>query len=162
MLPNIITTIRIGLSIALLFTDALSGAFYICYLAAGFSDMLDGFAARKLKLCSDFGARLDTIADIIFFLATAYKVLPQANLSKGIWIWIGVIALIKFANITKEYIKQKKLLSVHSILNKTTGFLLFIFPFTLATTDIRYSSITICIIATLAALQESQHVANNE
>ena len=44
-MANLITSCRILLSLLLLFFPALSPGFYGLYLAAGLSDMLDGFAA---------------------------------------------------------------------------------------------------------------------
>ena len=65
-MANIITGIRIVLSVALLFCPALSPRFYALYIAAGFSDMIDGAVARKTGTVSEFGSRLDTFADIVF------------------------------------------------------------------------------------------------
>lgn len=50
-MANIITGIRIVLSIALLFCPALSPTFYALYIAAGFSDMIDG----AVRSAADFG-----------------------------------------------------------------------------------------------------------
>ena len=44
-MANIITCVRIVLSVALLFCPALSPAFYGLYIAAGASDMIDGAVA---------------------------------------------------------------------------------------------------------------------
>ncbi len=41
-MANIITSIRIICSIFLLFTRAFSSAFYILYIMAGITDVLDG------------------------------------------------------------------------------------------------------------------------
>ncbi|MBR1451302.1 MAG: CDP-alcohol phosphatidyltransferase family protein, partial [Lachnospiraceae bacterium] len=62
-MANIITLIRIMLSISLLFCKALSPTFYALYIAAGVSDMIDGAAARITETVSEFGSKLDTIAD---------------------------------------------------------------------------------------------------
>ena len=61
-MANIITCIRIVISVALLFCPALSSVFYELYIAAGFSDMIDGAVARKTGTVSEFGSRLDTFA----------------------------------------------------------------------------------------------------
>ena len=65
-MANTITFFRIAVSIVLLFCPAFSPPFYVFYIAAGLSDMLDGFVARKTDTVSKFGARLDTIADFVF------------------------------------------------------------------------------------------------
>ena len=43
---------------------------------------------------------------------------------------------------------------VHSMINKMTGGLLFIFPLTLTFIDLRYSASVVCMAATAAAIQE--------
>ena len=58
-MANTITGIRIVLSIALLFCPILSPTFYVLYIAAGFSDMIDGAVARKTGTVSKFGTKLD-------------------------------------------------------------------------------------------------------
>ena len=60
MMANIITCIRIVLSIALLFCPALSPVFCALYIAAGFSDLIDGAMARKTGTVSEQGARPET------------------------------------------------------------------------------------------------------
>ncbi len=64
-MANIIRGIRIVLSVALLFCPALSPTFYALYIVAGFSDMIDGAVARKTGTVSEFGSKLDTVADIV-------------------------------------------------------------------------------------------------
>ncbi len=153
-MANIITEIRIVLSAALLFCPALSSAFYTLYIAAGFSDMIDGAVARKTGTVSEFGSRLDTIADIVFVAACLIKLLPVLPVPVWLYGWIAVIAFIKAANIAAGYIRQKAFITVHSIMNKVTGGLLFVFPLTLAFIDLRYSAAVVCMAATAAAFQE--------
>ena len=45
-------------------------AAYILAIVAGFTDILDGWLARKYNLVSDFGALMDPLADKIFVVAT--------------------------------------------------------------------------------------------
>ena len=47
-LANDITIVRILCSIALLFFPAFSTAFYVLYITAGVSDMVDGWVARRI------------------------------------------------------------------------------------------------------------------
>lgn len=64
-LPNIITVFRLFLVpviIWLIVTDELLGAF-IVFLAAGLTDALDGFLARRFQWRTELGAYLDPIAD---------------------------------------------------------------------------------------------------
>ena len=153
-MANIITGIRIVLSVALLFFPALSPAFFVLYVAGGLSDMIDGAVARKTGTVSAFGSRLDTIADIALVAVCLAKLLPALDVPFWLWIWIAVIASIKAANIAAGVIRQKAFLSVHSMLNKVTGGLLFVLPLTLSFIDLKYSAAVVCAVATAAAIQE--------
>ena len=51
--------------------------------------MADGTIARKTKTVSEFGARLDTVADFVFVAVCLVKILPLIHLS--VWLWIFII-----------------------------------------------------------------------
>ena len=155
-MANIITGIRIVISVVLLFCPVLSPTFYALYITAGVSDMIDGAVARRTGTASEFGSRLDTAADIIFVAVCMIKLLPVLHVPVWLYLWIAIIALIKVANIAVGYIRQKEFISVHSMINKVTGGLLFVFPLTLAFIDLRYSAAVVCMVATAAAIQEGQ------
>lgn len=116
--------------------------------------MIDGTIARKLGTESEFGSKFDTIADIVFVVAAAYKMFPVMEIPKGIWIWIGVIALIKIINIISGFVVEKQFVSVHTVANKITGLLVFLLPLTMAVVELRYSALVVCMVATFAAIQE--------
>ena len=153
-MANLITCIRIVCSIALLFCPVFSSAFYALYIAAGVTDMIDGAVARKTGTVSEFGAKLDTTADFVLVVVCLIKLLPVLHVPAWIIIWIAIIAFIKVANIAAGYILQKEFLSVHSIMNKVTGGLLFVFPLTLSFIDLSYSAAVVCVVATAAAIHE--------
>ena len=159
-MANIITGCRILCSILLLFVPAFSSTFYILYLVAGFTNMIDGPIARKTNTANEFGSRLDTIADIVFVAACMIKLLPVLTIPTWLCIWIGVIAIIKVFNIISGYIVQKKLVAKHTVMNKVTGAVLFILPLTLSVVDLKYSGGFICTIAILAAIQEGYLIRN--
>ena len=120
--------------------------------------MIDGTIARKLGSESEFGSKFDTIADIVFVAASAYKMFPVMEIPKGIWIWIGVIALIKIINIISGFVAVKQFVSVHSVANKITGLLVFLLPLTMAAVELRYSALIVCMAATFAAIQEGHFI----
>ncbi len=157
-MANIITGFRILLSIAILFVSPFSKGFYILYLAAGLSDMIDGTVARKTGTASDFGSKLDSIADIIFVAVCLIKLIPILNIEKRLYIWIALIALIKIINIISALIIYKRIIFLHTILNKITGLLAFILPLTLPFLELRYSVPVVCTIATIAAIQEGHFI----
>ena len=157
-MANTITFFRIAVSIVLLFCPALSPAFYVFYIAAGVSDMLDGFVARKTDTVSKFGARLDTIADFVFVVACLIKLLPILIIPASLYGWIGMIALIKAVNIVSGFAVQKRFAAVHSVMNKATGVLLFLLPLTILVFPLKYSAIVVCAVATFAAIQEGHFI----
>ena len=157
-IANIITGFRIVFSIAILFLEPLSAAFYVLYTAAGLTDMIDGTVARKTNTVSEFGAKLDTIADFVFVAVCLIKLLPILDIPIWLTIWIAVIALIKVINILSGYVMKKKWIAPHTVMNKVTGALCFLMPFTLSFIDLKYSAIVVCAIATFAAIQEGHFI----
>ena len=157
-MANIITILRILCSIALLFCSVFSLVFYALYITAGVSDMLDGWVARRTHTTSELGAKLDTIADVVFVIVCLVRLLPVLDIPTWLYIWIGVIALIKVINIISGFVVQKQFVSVHSTMNKITGLLLFAFPLTITFIDLKYSAAVVCIFATFAAIQEGHFI----
>ena len=157
-MANAISIIRIIASIALLFCRAFSSAFYVLYIAAGLSDMLDGFVARKTDTVSKLGAKLDTIADLVLVVVCLIKLLPILSLPAWLYIWIGIIALIKVVNIISGFVVQKRFVAVRSVMNKASGFLLFLLPLTSPAVPLRDSAIVTCAVATFAAIQEGHFI----
>ena len=157
-MANTITFFRIAAGIALLFCPVFSPAFYAFYIAAGLSDMLDGFVARKTDTVSELGARLDTMADFVLVVVCLIKLLPILSIPAWLYIWIGIIALIKVVNIISGFVVQKRFVAVHSVMNKASGFLLFLLPLTSPAVPLRDSAIVTCAVATFAAIQEGQFI----
>ena len=157
-IANNITGSRIVFSLSILFTPPLSPIFYVLYGAAGLSDMIDGTVARKTNTVSSFGAKIDTIADFILVAVCLIKLLPILDIPVWLWIWIAVIALIKVINIISGAIMLKRMIVLHTVINKITGALCFLLPFTLSFIDLKYSAIFVCAVATFAAIQEGHFI----
>ena len=161
-IANIITGSRIVFSLPLLFISLSSAWFYILYLFCGLTDMIDGAIARKTGAVSKFGAKLDTVADLVFMFVCSIKILPLMHIPVLLWVWIIIVALIKIFNIALVFIRKKKLISIHRILNKTTGFTLFFFPLSLTFVENNYSVVTVCVLATIAVIQEIYFIAKGQ
>ena len=161
-IANIITGSRIIFSLPLLFIPLSSAWFYVFYLFCGLTDMIDGTIARKTETDSEFGARLDTVADFVFMFVCSLKILPLMHIPIWLWVCIIIVALIKIFNITLVFIRKKKLISIHSVLNKITGFALFLLPLSLAFVETTYSVVTICVLASIAAIQEVYFIAKGQ
>ncbi len=157
-IANYVSISRAIMSIILAIIETFSFPFYILYIYCGISDMLDGYIARRTKSTSKIGARLDSIADIIFIIVAIIKILPVLHLSDGIIIWAVIIALIKMINVICSYIYYKKLVLPHTVANKITGFLLFIAPLIIINTNSIIFEIIICIVAIFSAIQEGHYI----
>ena len=151
---NIITGSRIVLSLPLLFIPLSSAWFYALYLLCGFSDMVDGTVARRTSSASEFGARLDTVSDFVFLSVALIKFVPHLHIPVWLWIWIGIIAMIKLGNAVWGFVRTKKLVFPHTVLNKVTGLLLFLLPVTISFVDLTYTLPIVCTLATVAAIHE--------
>ena len=157
-LANILTGLRIIGSVLLMFLPTFSMGFYIVYLLCGFTDMIDGTVARMTGSASRFGEKLDTAADMVFVAAALIRFLPNLPIPPWLWIWGGGIAVIKIGNLLLGYILRKQFFALHTVLNKVTGFLLFLLPLTVSFVEFRYSSIAVCAVATVSAIQEGIYV----
>jgi CDP-diacylglycerol--glycerol-3-phosphate 3-phosphatidyltransferase len=116
--------------------------------------MLDGFLARKLNAATPFGAVLDSVADLCFVVCCCCKLIPVLEFPLWMWIWCGMIAIIKLMNQAFALVLFKRCIFLHSIANKATGLLLFVgIPLALFV-ETTVPIIIIAIIATFAAIQE--------
>ena len=158
-IANIITSCRILGSIGLLFCPVFSDGFYVLYLFCGLTDMVDGTVARKTGAASSFGARLDTVADFLFVIASFVKLIPVIRIPVWTWVWVAVIAVVKLVNLFWGILGRKQIPSLHTIANKATGLCLFLLPLTMSFVDLRYTAPVVCVIATIAAIQEGYYIA---
>ena len=159
-IANMLTGFRILGSMLLLFVPVFSEAFYAIYLLCGLSDMIDGTVARKTNSASEWGAKMDTAADLAFVTVSLIKILPAIHIPQWLWIWGGVIAMIKIGNLIWGYVSKGQFISLHTVMNKVTGLLLFLLPLTSSLVELEYSAIIVCSMATLAAIQEGVYIRN--
>ena len=157
-MANLITCFRILASAALLLCQPLSPAFYVLYIAAGISDMIDGPVARRAGTAGDFGAKLDTAADFSFMAVCLYKLLPVLDVPLWLWVWIALIALAKTVNVVSGFVIQKRFVTLHTTMNKAAGALLFLLPLTFPCIELKYTSAVVCAVATFAAVQEGRFI----
>ena len=93
MLPNILTVLRIVLIfpfVIALHEEQFKLAFFILF-AAGLTDALDGFLARKFDWSSRFGGFLDPIADKLLMFSS-FVALSLAQLLP--W-WISILVIVR-------------------------------------------------------------------
>ena len=155
-MADTITSARMVFSLFLLFIPPRFIGFFAVYTLAGLTDALDGWLARKTGTASEFGARLDSMADLLFYgvlLVRLFPVMRQA-LPVTIWYAVAVILIVRLAAYAVAAIRYHRFASLHTWLNKLTGGAVFLLPYMLAlSTGITYSWM-VCALAFAASLEE--------
>ena len=155
-MADTITSARMVFSLFLLFIPPRFIGFFAVYTLAGLTDALDGWLARKTGTASEFGARLDSMADLLFYgvlLVRLFPVMRQA-LPVTIWYAVAVILIVRLAAYAVAAIRYHRFASLHTRLNKLTGGAVFLLPYMLAlSTGITYSWM-VCALAFAASLEE--------
>lgn len=98
---NLLTVSRVLLLVPLVWVLAATripswGAFAI-FIAAGITDLVDGYLARKLKQTSPFGAMLDQICDKIFIISTLTAMAAVGLLQNLMLVPVLLIIVREFA-----------------------------------------------------------------
>lgn len=153
-LANMITVTRLVCAAILLFSAPFSLLFWVLYAYGGASDLADGLVARAMKQQSDLGAKLDSVADIAFFLASIIAVVPSIVIPLWIWICMIVIALIRAAAYLIGYKKYHMFSSLHTYANKVTGGFLFGAPILYMLLGTTATGVILCLLAVLSACEE--------
>lgn len=153
-LANFITSSRFGFAIAMVLAEPFSAAFWVCYLCGGLSDLLDGAVARKLKAQSHSGAKLDSIADVVFTAALA--VVAARSIQFPIWVWLcaACIAALRLASYGIGFMKYHTFASLHTYANKATGALIFAFPVLYAVLGLTATGVLLCVAALASSVEE--------
>ena len=130
--------------------------FIFLYLVIGLTDIFDGFIARKLNIESDLGARLDSLADFIFYIILFYLIIKLDFLviTKDYRLILIGIIFIRLLNLLLTKLKYNKIVFLHTMANKISGILLYFLPLKIL---FKKSDIVIWIILIVvftAALEE--------
>ena len=151
-----VTSMRMAATLFLIFLPLKSIWFLAIYTFAGLTDVLDGWLARKSGKASEFGARLDSIADLLFYGVLLFRLFPVLwqTLPVSIWYVVAAIVLVRLASYATAAVRYHQFASLHTWLNKLTGVGVFLLPYVFAlSTGIVYSWV-VCVLALAAALEE--------
>ena len=164
-LPNAISILRIVGTIWLLLMKPLTPLFFVVYTVTGVTDVLDGAIARRYGTESELGARLDSIADLLFYTLILIRIFPVlwATLPKVIWVVVGMILLIRFISYGLAAFKYHLFASVHTYLNKFTGLMVFGVVYAIGSPIAVPYCWLVCLVAMLGSLEELFiHVTSKE
>lgn len=154
-IPNIISFSRIIFSVVLLFLMNSVPQFLILFFIAGLTDVADGYIARKFKMVTALGARIDSVADIFFHIVLLLVLFLNYRwvFTENAALFVAILA-IKSLSIIVSKMKFGKIIFLHTIANKITGFLVFVaVPTVMLTGKNSFLPALLCI-ALLAALEE--------
>ena len=140
----------------LLFMKPLSAFFMVVYTLTGVTDVLDGAIARKYGTASELGAKLDSIADLLFYTLILIRIFPVmwVTLPKVIWAAVAAILVVRgcaYATFARKY---HRFASLHTYLNKATGVLVFGVAYMIRTPAAMPYCWSVCAVAMLASLEE--------
>lgn len=154
--PNLLTVFRMLGTLALAFLPPLSAPFFVLYLICSFTDIADGMIARKTGTVSEFGARLDSGADILFYAVMLARLFPTlwVTLPVQVWLLVGAALLLRLCAYLAAACRYHCFAALHTYLNKCTGALLFVLPFLLLTPAVVPYSFAVCAMGVLASAEE--------
>ena len=151
-----VTSVRIACSFVLLKLPMSSPEFILIYTLVGLTDVLDGWLARKTGTASDFGAKLDSIADLLFYGMLLFRLLPVLWLSlpAAVWYVVSAVLLVRVLAYTTAAVKYHRFASLHTWHNKLTGGAVFLLPYMFAVSDGVAYGWAVCLLALAASLEE--------
>lgn len=155
-LPNYITVFRIISTIILIFMETFSTEFFTVYILAGLSDVVDGWIARRTNNTSETGAKLDSIADLMFYIVMVLKIMPIliSRLPMYVWYMLGTVLVLRVISYGIAFVKYRQFASLHTYMNKVTGGVVFLVPFMIQTRIGAGFCMAGCTIAIIAVVEE--------
>lgn len=153
---NAITALRLAGTVWMLFLEPLSARFFVVYVLTGITDVLDGWIARKTNTATEFGARLDSVADLTFYAVMVIKMMPilLQRLSLALWCFIAATVLLRLTAYITSAVKYHRFASLHTVMNKISGAVVFTVPFILLTSIALPLCWCVCGITAVASAQE--------
>lgn len=128
-IPNYISLSRIFLTFILIACLKRPEIFLPLYILTAFTDVLDGYLARKYKITSELGAKIDSVADIFFYIVIiVYLGMNHADIVMDKMPFIVSIFVIRLVVIAAGYWKHSRLILLHTLLDKSLGVLVFLTP----------------------------------
>lgn len=160
---NYVTLSRLLLAPLLVFAEPLHPMFFILLLICAFTDVLDGYIARKTEHSSKLGDNLDSIADFVMYLALILALIPVLHLAAPFVIWIVTIGIIRILSMVIVWVKYRTFEMLHTYGNKVSGLIIILYFLSLIFMQSETMLYIACAAATLSALEELFiHIASDE
>lgn len=127
--PNTLCVIRlIGSPILVVLAAVdLPLACMVLFIFLSLTDWFDGKLAKLLKQETEFGARLDTVADVTFYACSLLALFVlRGELFLREWVFVSLAVGSYLVSVIAALIKYRRMPSYHTRLAKTSWFLAFI------------------------------------
>lgn len=152
-IANIISLSRVAGAIALFCFKEISTPFLVIYVLCAFTDLIDGPIARKTGSSSALGATLDTVGDVLTYLALTKILIVEKLVPSWILIWIisagvlfGLCGFVSLKRFGKFYLP-------HTWLGKIFGGSVFVLPIMMQFMPGEIWMSVICTVASIHALE---------
>ena len=159
---NFLTISRIVGAVVLLVLNTLGimtpymAVFYVVYFWCVLTDFIDGPIARKANVASDFGALLDSVADILLAIVTLIIFLPFLWAEFQPWMVAMVVIVLSTRGLSYliGYKKYRTFAMLHTYSTKIAGVFLGLFPIGLWVFDLPITITFLFIGQMVASLEE--------
>ncbi|HOK26556.1 MAG TPA: CDP-alcohol phosphatidyltransferase family protein [Bacteroidales bacterium] len=158
-IPNIITFYRLlAFPVILFFILTKNEKLFVVFLIINLlSDAIDGYIARKFKMETEFGARLDSIADNLTYILAftgifVFKLKDLMPYIVSLSVYIGLLII----TVALSLVKFKRFPSLHLYATKINGYVQGVFMICLFTVGliplIYYTVIILGIIGAVESI----------
>lgn len=167
-IPNMISVFRLIFCFSLLFLTQLSNrfamrmTFTVAYCLVGFTDVLDGWIARKFGFQSELGAKLDNIADTCMFCVGFVCLIFLLDLQffpsfLHCIIPLGLAVALKVFSFALTKLRFGQWNTMHTYFNKALGCVLFLcVPLCLWLDSIHYAAaIGVAVLIALTVAEDT-------
>jgi len=128
-LPTVLSLSRIFMMPALIWLahSSWATAFLALYILVGSTDFFDGILARKFNMVTEAGKEFDSVADLVFYLGSAYFLYVMytpaiTNNAIYLYVFFSLLAL----SLLIPIIKLKKFVMMHTKLLKLGAVLVYL------------------------------------
>ena len=135
-----------------------SASFIALYLSCGVTDALDGYLARKWHVESTWGAKIDSVADLVFFAVVLYTILTVLVIPWALVVWTFFVLALRVIGLLAAFTKYRLWAVLHTYANKLTGFAFFCFPLFYGLTGAEAAGTVLLLIATYATIEEATSI----
>jgi len=158
--PNLLSALRIPLSVALLFLTGRPWVFLAVYLVNGATDVFDGKLARRFQVESSLGSKLDAVGDSMLFGAAAVCMIFLADLEVELFKCLAVLSVgvvYKIANVFVTRVRFKQWNMMHTTLNRSVFVALYFYvPVFLLLGEVNFRMVlAISVLICVACLEET-------